>query len=556
LLQMSVQRIFSKVMEGTRSSIDPVSTPDRPPKGLELIATPEDLKHLSSPASAPNRTPKKNKHFPAPTVTLLTGFFPVDPQIPDFPVDPQIPDFFVDSSQETNFDPNLTKSAICAFVPSHKHQLFPVSNHLNRVPIFDDKKLINGNYIQKINADRQISDFSGDSFQEVLNQFENYFSTDNSTGTTKYIRPKDTIGIGALIAPAVRNEFNFDATYTGVTKFAIVLLQSTAYELNFPSPSLDRKRLRELLLPGIVTKIDDIRSFRDAQNVVNEIGCAYLHNATFGKMAKFSRCSKQKPKMSSKKMARELHIEARLHGKMPGDNTIIDFKLAPISNLANSKSKEEGLLELAIIEYCMQIFEPYKKFSAFAPVRNNLAVAKDIQRSCDSILINRMKGGFLDRSFLMIANRKVLAVLNDIILMVKTVDDTTSCLRLRQSKKSGSKDDEEERVESMFFEDLTEPELKAYLLSLVSSLRQENASATHSSIPYIKYFRRFRRRKRRNFREITARYLKEMSDMCRDEESIVRATFHKQEIRFNSMRDQERYNDIVVEKIEQHSGTT
>jgi len=395
----------------------------------------------------------------------------------------------------------------------------------------------------------------GDSFQEVVNQLENYFSTDNNTGTTKYIRPKDTIGIGAIIAPAVRNEFNFDDSYTGVAKFAIVLLQSTEYELNFPSPSLDRKRLRELLLPGMLKKIDGIRSFCDAQDVVNEIGCAYLHNVTFGKMEKFSTCSKQKPKMSSKKMARELHIKARLHGQMTGDNTIVDFKLAPISNLANSTSKQEGLLELAIIEYCMKIFEPYKKFCAFAPVRNNLAVAKDIQRSCDCILINSIQGGFLDRSFLMIANRKVLAVLNDIILMVKTVDDTT-CLRLRQSKKSGSNDDEEERVESMFFEDLTEPELKAYLLSLVSSLRQENASATHSSIPYIKHFRRFRRRKRRNFREITARYLKEMSDMCRDEESIVRATFHKQEIRFNSMRDQERYNDIAVDKFEHQSGTT
>ena len=137
-----------------------------------------------------------------------------------------------------------------------------------------------------------------------------------------------------------------------------------------------------------------------------------------------------------------------------------------------------------------------------------------------------MKGGLLDRSFLKIANRKVLALVKDIVAMVQT--DNTS-MNLRESKKSRSNDD------SMFFEDLTEPELKAYLLSLVNGLRQDNALTNHSSISFIEYLRSFRRRKRRSFRESTARYLKEMSDLCRDEESIVRATFHSQEIWFKAL---------------------
>ena len=238
-------------------------------------------------------------------------------------------------------------------------------------------------------------------------------------------------------------------------------------------------------------------------------------------------------------MASELRYEAKYRG--PGlldkakdnekmaDNTtttIIDFELAPISNLAKSRSKEESWLELAVIEYCINIFDPYKMFSAFAPIRNNLAVAKDIRYRCGSILKDSMKGGLLDRSFLKIANRKVLALVKDIVAMVQT--DNTS-MNLRESKKSRSNDD------SMFFEDLTEPELKAYLLSLVNGLRQDNALTNHSSISFIEYLRSFRRRKRRSFRESTARYLKEMSDLCRDEESIVRATFHSQEIWFKAL---------------------
>ena len=257
-------------------------------------------------------------------------------------------------------------------------------------------------------------------------------------------------------------------------------------------------------------------------------------------MEKFSTCSKQKPAMSSKEMASELRYKAIYRGpelldkakdneKMANTTTttIMEFELAPISNLARSKSMEESWLELAVIEYCINIFYPYKMFSAFAPIRNNLAVAKDIRYRCGSILKDSMKGGLLDRSFLKIANRKVLALVKDIIAMVQT--DNTS-MKLRESKKSRSKNDD-----SMFFEDLTEPELKAYLLSLVNGLRQDNALTNHSSISFIEYLRRFRRRKRRSFRESTARYLKEMSDLCRDEESIVRATFHSQEIWFKAL---------------------
>ena len=407
------------------------------------------------------------------------------------------------------------------------------------------EKIVEKEYIQKKKIyEPEISAFAGDSFHEVVIHLENNFSSDDGTSTMQYNRPRDTIGIGAIIAPAVRNEFEFDASYKGVTKFAIVLLKVASSELNFPSPYVDRTSLRELVLPNILERIDGIQSYLQAQDIVKEIGCAYLHSATFGLMEKFSTCSKQKPAMSSKEMASELRYEAKYRGpelldkakdneKMANTTTttIMDFELAPISNLARSKSMEESLLELAVIEYCINIFYPYKMFSAFAPIRNNLAVAKDIRYRCGSILKDSMKRGLLDRSFLKIANRKVLALVKDIIAMVQT--DNTS-MKLRESKKSRSKNDD-----SMFFEDLTEPELKAYLLSLVNGLRQDNALTNHSSISFIEYLRRFRRRKRRSFRESTTRYLKEMSDLCRDEESIVRATFHSQEIWFNSiLRDQ------------------
>ena len=70
----------------------------------------------------------------------------------------------------------------------------------------------------------------------------------------------------------VRNEFEFDASYKGVTKFAIVLLKVASSELNFPSPYVDRTSLRELVLPNILERIDGIQSYLQAQDIVKEIG--------------------------------------------------------------------------------------------------------------------------------------------------------------------------------------------------------------------------------------------------------------------------------------------
>ena len=167
------------------------------------------------------------------------------------------------------------KSANCAFVPSREHQLFPVSNQMNNsVPIFDVEKIVEKEYIQKKKIyEPEISTFAGDSFHEVVIHLENNFSSDDGTSTMQYNRPRDTIGIGAIIAPAVRNEFGFDASYKGVTKFAIVLLKVASSELNFPSPYVDRTSLRELVLPNILERIlDGIQSYLQAQDIVKEIG--------------------------------------------------------------------------------------------------------------------------------------------------------------------------------------------------------------------------------------------------------------------------------------------
>ena len=206
---------------------------------------------------------------------------------------------FRKKKESESFNQNV-KSANYAFVPSREHQLFPVSNQMNNsVPIFDEKKIVEKEYIQKKKIyEPQISTFAGDSFHNVLIHLQNNFSSDDGTSTMQYIRPCDTIGIGAIISPAVRNEFEFDASYKGVTKFAIVLLKVASSELNFPSPYVDRANLRKLVLPNILERIDGIQSYCQAQDIVKEIGCAYLHSATFGLMEKFSTCSKQKPSMS------------------------------------------------------------------------------------------------------------------------------------------------------------------------------------------------------------------------------------------------------------------
>jgi len=166
------------------------------------------------------------------------------------------------------------------------------------------------------------------------------------------------------------------------------------------------------------------------------------------------------------------------------------------------------LLKFAVADYVTNMFKPYRMYFAVDPIRKHPIAAERIHFKCNQIISDSYKYGrcysFLVRAWY----KKLLNIIEDVRSRVDTNTTKESIL---------------------INNDLTEPDLKTYLLSITNDLRKQNANIEGRwYMPPIFCVSE-------EFISSAIKHVKQMSDLCRDEESIIKDKFDGQDVRLYQM---------------------
>lgn len=254
--------------------------------------------------------------------------------------------------------------------------------------VFDRSKVeeyIKANFVPDSVAHVNITEGS-----DIVQMAENYSASLSVSGSYGF-------PCGASVSGSISSDFSSSTESERTCKFSQVRKTAHFGAITFPTHLL-RDNLRHLVRSDVLQLIDECDSFAKAMELVNEIGGTYFHSATYGGVLTMSTKSESSSFKSSQDLSVALEAEAKCltasvstsgkfqigsnkgrqnsslnihitaHGGNPalilegketewisstvGNPSLVNFELAPISELAEKNSQAEKFLLEAVREVC------------------------------------------------------------------------------------------------------------------------------------------------------------------------------------------------------------
>lgn len=291
--------------------------------------------------------------------------------------------------------------------PDSRDTLFPVNKHTKNL-LFDYEKLqeyMSKNLIVVTNTSTATTYMSEDHAANMSKEYDSKYSA----------KTKGKV-VGVTVSAAIEADFKTTESSQVASSFSQAKTVSHQYVVTFPDADLENSRnydLRPLLKDTIKADIDAVSCLDDARECVAALGPTYFHKAFFGGVMTMSAKADSSSGTSSKDL--QVALEAEMSflkrfsasgeytytegtqcgfnntsfsfevkalggstaaarsgnfvaweeslGEGNGENQIIDFELAPISNLAKHGTPAEGFLLQACEEEINRVRASLGKFT-------------------------------------------------------------------------------------------------------------------------------------------------------------------------------------------------